>query len=263
MFNAPAGIVRGLMRRKPAFFTVVTDLADVHAMWFNSSPDRFFVASEDVRMKAVANGISPNKVTISGIPVDPEFNSSQTSKQERRFHLGLNPQLTTLLFVGSRRVSGVFDHIKALEGILHPFQVVVIAGGDEDLYQQCVQHTWRFPIHIENYVKNMPEWMLSADLLVTKAGGLILSEGLAAGLPIILIDYLPGQEEGNVRFIIEHQAGEIIQCTGNFLQLVNSWLWDNQTLLKNFAKNARMLGHPDSAFVVANALWEAADPYLA
>ncbi len=257
MFNAPAGVVRSAMKRRYPFYTVVTDLADVHSMWFNAFPDRFFVASAEVRSKALASGIRPQKICISGIPVDPDFRSEHPSKAEMRLALGLDPQLPTLLIVGSRRVSGIFDHLMALERVKRPFQVVVIAGGDDGLYAKCTQRDWSFPILIRNYVTNMPEWMLCADVLVTKAGGLILSEGLAAGLPILLIDYLPGQEEGNVRFILDHRAGTVVKYPWEFAHRVDSWLRDDQTLLKDIAMNSRRLGHPDSAFVVADALWQA------
>ena len=148
---------------------------------------------------------------------------------------------------------------EALDGLAQPFQVAVIAGGDQSLYEKAARRHWNFPILVENYVTNMAEWMLCADLLVTKAGGLILSEGLAAGLPILMIDYLPGQEEGNVRFILEHQAGAMVKTPGEFRWRVEAWLRDNQAGLKAIASTARRLGRPDAALVVADALWQAGE----
>ncbi len=259
MFNAPAGAVLRSIKPRPPLYTVVTDLADVHAMWFNSLPDRFFVASEWVRSQAMASKIAPQRVCISGIPVDPEFGSERAAKPELRRRLGLEPHLPTLLVVGSRRVSGILDHLEALDGLAQPFQVAVIAGGDQSLYEKAARRLWHFPILVENFVTNMAEWMLCADLLVTKAGGLILSEGLAAGLPILMIDYLPGQEEGNVRFILEHQAGAMVKTPGQFRWRVEAWLRNNQAGLKAIASTARRLGRPDAALVVADALWQAVE----
>jgi 1,2-diacylglycerol 3-beta-galactosyltransferase len=136
---------------------------------------------------------------------------------------------------------------------------VVIAGGDDELYAQCMAQAWHFPIQVQNYVTNMPDWMRCADLLVTKAGGLVLSEGLAAGLPVVLIDYLPGQEEGNVRFILDNLAGAMVTNPPGFGDLVARWLNHDQAHLKATARNARRLGHPDAALVIADALWQAAD----
>ena len=257
IFNSPTGAVIQTMQDRPPFYTVVTDLANVHSMWFNERPDRFYVASEAVQKKAISSGIDPQKIYISGIPVNPAFASPHPAKPELRLKLGLDPQLPTVLFVGSRRVSGILEHLEALEKQSLPFQVVVITGGNNDLFSQASQRPWSFPIQVQNYVKNMPDWMLCADLLVTKAGGLITSEGLAAGLPMILIDYLPGQEEGNVRYILNHQAGMVVEGPIEFAGLVNELFAENQESLKFMASNARRFGHPDSALVIAEALWHA------
>jgi UDP-N-acetylglucosamine:LPS N-acetylglucosamine transferase len=256
-FNGPTGAVIQMMQDRLPFYTVVTDLADVHSMWFNDHPDRFFVASEAVQKKAISCGIDLQKIYISGIPVNPDFASPHATKPELRLKLGLDPQLPTVLIVGSRRVSGIFEHLEALEMQSFPFQVVVIAGGNNDLYEQTSQRKWSFSIQIQNYVTNMPEWMLCADLLVTKAGGLILSEGLAAGLPMVLIDYLPGQEEGNVRYILNHQAGAVVEGPLELTDLVNALFMENKESLKFMASNARRCGHPDAALVIAESLWQA------
>jgi len=111
LYNAPTGVVLNSLKLNIPLYTVVTDLADVHSMWFNSNPDRFFVASEVVRSKALASGIPLNKITISGIPVDPDLETPNKSKAQKRVELGLAPDLTTILVVGSSRVICTFcDH---------------------------------------------------------------------------------------------------------------------------------------------------------
>lgn len=257
MFSGPTGAVINTLADRPPFYTVVTDLGSVHAIWFNSHPDRFFVAMDTVRDRAIECGIDPQKITISGIPVNPEFATLHSSKPDLRRKLGLDPQLPTLLFVGSRRVKGIPEHLEALETLSFPFQVAVIAGGDQKLYEQVSQRKWTFPTQVQNYVTNMPEWILCADFLVTKAGGLILSEGLAAGLPIFLIDYLPGQEEENVRFLLDHQAGAIATSPEVLAKLVDNWLEQDPEVSLTIAANARRCGHPDAALVIADALWQA------
>jgi len=259
MFSAPVASVLNDLGFHIPFFTIVTDLAEVHAMWFNKGPDHYYVASERVKAKALTLGMDPDKITISGIPVDPAFKLSEATPREMRLKLGLDPDLTTILVVGSKRVSGIFENLVTLDNIIEPFQVVVIAGGDDDLNQRLNDYAWPFPTHVKNYVDNIPEWMQAADLLVTKAGGLILSEGLAAGLPIILIDYLPGQEEGNVDFILDNDAGVTAETPEVFYQTVASWLKEHQKHLTARAQNARNLGRPDAAIVIANALWQAAE----
>ncbi len=258
MFGGPTGAVIQTMKERLPFYTVITDLADVHASWFNDRSDMLFVASDIVQAKAIACGIDPQKVVISGIPVNPGFAAPHADKPELRRKLGLDPQLPTLLFVGNRWGSGILDYLTALESLVPPFQVVVIAGGDQELFHRAIGRRWSFPItQIHNYVTDMTESMLSADLLVTKADGLIISEGLAAGLPIFLIDHLPGQEEGNVRFLLDHQAGAVATSPEVLARLVDTWLVQSPEVSQAITTNARRCGHPDAALVIADALWQA------
>ena len=188
--------------------------------------------------------------------MNPKFASKTVDRVTLREDLGLQPDLTTILFVSSIRVEHILENLHALDDQAYPFQVAVIAGGNDDLYQALLEDHFNFPIVIKNFVENVPDWMLAADMLVTKAGGLILSEGLAAGLPILLIDYLPGQEESNVRFVTSHQAGAIVENAGEFSTMIEFWLKNDQEQLKRTAASSRLVGHPEAAFTVAKAMWE-------
>ncbi|MFZ3152090.1 MAG: glycosyltransferase [Anaerolineaceae bacterium] len=259
MFNAPTGAVLKDLNLSVPFFTTVTDLADVHALWFGSGPDRYFVASDWVKIKALENNVPEDRITISGVPVDPDFTLSGQEKSALREGLGLQSDITTVLFVGSVRVFNIVQSLQALEKVSCPIQVVVITGGDKNLFVQLSELKFKFPFYLHDFVTNMPEWMRAADVLITKAGGLILSEGLAAGLPSVIINYLPGQEEGNVRYILSHQAGSWVQNSTEMASVLNYWLSDDQKRLKMVASNSKELGHPDSALQIAEALWEASE----
>lgn len=261
MFNAPMGAALALKKINLPFYTAVTDLAEVHAMWFNPSPDCFYVATEQVKAQAMACKIPASKIIVSGIPVDPRYSTGCMEKSSLRSSLSLDPDLTTILVVGSRRVNGIVDNLKALNHLPFAFQAVVIAGGDAALYEELQSYTWNFPIQIHNFVNNMPEWMASADLLITKAGGLILSEGLAAGLPAVLIDNLPGQEMGNVAYITDQKAGARVEDVMGLLALLKSWFEDDYRRLKIVKANAAKIGHPRSALQIAEDLWNTASVY--
>lgn len=257
MFNTPIGKALQDVEPKIPAFTVVTDLADVHSLWFSSEPDRFFIANEWVKVKALESGVPEEKLVISGIPVSPDFALNQVAKQALRGSLGLDPHRLTLLFVGSSRVSNLQDYLQALENSSAPVQVVVIAGGNDELYKNLIGSHYDFPLEVRNFEQNVPQWMMASDVLVTKAGGLIVSEGLAAGLPILLIDYLPGQEEGNVRYLLSHQAGALVQNVGEFRALMAYWMQDDGSRLAQVARSSAALGHPEAALNVAKALWDA------
>ncbi len=256
MFNTPIG--KALQESEPRIpaFTVVTDLADVHSLWFSPEPDRFYIANEWVKVKALESGVPEEKLVISGIPVSPDFALNQVEKQALRGSLGLDPHRLTLLFVGSSRVSNLQDYLQALESFTTPVQAVVIAGGNDELYKTLIGSHYDFPLEVRNFEKNVPQWMMASDVLVTKAGGLIISEGLAAGLPILLIDYLPGQEEGNVRYLLSHQAGALVQNVGEFRAMLTHWLADDRIRLNYVARASAGLGNPEAALTIAKALWD-------
>ena len=257
MFNTPIGKALHDVSVKVPAFTVVTDLADVHALWFPPEPDRFYIANEWVKVKALESGVAEEKIIISGIPVSPDFALNQVEKQALRGSLGLDPQRLTVLFVGSNRVSNLQDYLQTLEYFPTPVQAVVIAGGNDELYKSLIGRHYDFPLEVRNFEKNVPQWMMASDVLVTKAGGLIISEGLAAGLPILLIDYLPGQEEGNVRYLLSHQAGALVQNEGEFRAMLRYWLEGDGSRLRQVARASAQIGHPEAALKVAKDLWDA------
>ena len=260
IYSEPIGAALSATGRKIPYYTVITDLADVHALWFNSHPDHYFVASEAVKQQALACHIPEKCITVSGIPVNPLYSRIKKSgKMDLRRQLGLREDLPVILAVGSRRVNQIMKYLQPLNQLNLPFQV--IAGGDESLYQKMVNHTWNFPIRLLNFVNNMAEWMGAADLLLTKAGGLIVSEGLAAGLPIVLIENIPGQEEGNVRHVVENKAGVEIKNQASYLHTMNDLLQPASAQLAIMAENARKIGHPQAALTIAERLWQATEKY--
>ncbi len=261
MFNSAVGSALDQLDMHMPYFTVVTDFADVHALWFSNEPDVYFLASDWVRVRALENEMKAEKLVVSGIPVDPIYEEPINSKTRLRRKLRIEPNLPTFLIVGGERVKNVLETVEALEQLEHDFQVVAIAGGNDRLFLDLVKLKPKFPLHVHHFLSNMPEWLRASDVLITKAGGLILSEGLAAGLPILIIHYLPGQEEGNVRYVLSHQAGALPANTGEMIATLDYWLKDDAKGLKITAQAAKLLGKPHAASQVAEALWESiSDP---
>ena len=259
MFNSGVGLALDQLNMHMPYFTVVTDFADVHALWFSNEPDVYFLASDWVRVRALENEMKPQKLIVSGIPVDPIYEEPVASKAKLRKKLRIEPNLPTLLIVGGERVKNVVETVEALENLEHDFQVVAVAGGNDRLFLDLVKLKPKFPLHVHHFLSNMPEWLRAADVLISKAGGLIISEGLAAGLPILIIHYLPGQEEGNVRYVLSHQAGALPANTGEAVATLDYWLEDGGYALKLAAQAAKHLGRPHAASEVAQALWESID----
>ena len=256
IYHAPLAAALAARPVKLPFFSVVTDLEAVHRLWFHPGLDRLFVSSSEVRDQAVAKRVSPDKVVLTGIPVDPRIAQEKRSQAEIRTSLGWDPGLTTLLAVGSRRVNNLLGYLTGIDRPGSPVQLAIVTGGDDASFLQAQARSWRIPVHLYQFVENVPEMMLAADLLVTKAGGLVIAEGLSCGLPIILIDSLPGQETGNIRYIDENQAGAALQKPEEMPRVLDGWLENSQARLKQLALNAKTIGKPEAAGRIAEMIWQ-------
>jgi 1,2-diacylglycerol 3-beta-galactosyltransferase len=162
------------------------------------------------------------------------------------------------LVVGSRRVGHLGDTLRALNHSGLPLQLAIVSGDDEDLYRTLQTVDWHITVHIYGFATNMPAMMRAADCVVSKAGGLIVAESLACGLPLLLIDALPGQETGNAEHVDAHGAGELAKDPLAVLETMCHWLADDGRLLAEKACSARRIGRPRAAYDVANLALAAA-----
>jgi 1,2-diacylglycerol 3-beta-galactosyltransferase len=238
--------------------TVITDMGSVHSLWFYPQTDLCLVPNQLVHDLAIEAGLSPQKVKITGIPVHPDLAKGKQDQTSTRLRLGWNPDLFTILAVGSKRVGNLYETLRGLNHSGLPLQLAVVTGGDDDLYNRFTQTHWHREAHLYNYVANMSTLMRAADCILSKAGGLIVTESLACGLPLILINAIPGQETGNVDYVVEGSAGDLVQDPLEVLEVMCHWLEKEQELYKARSQNARRLGHPQAAYDAARIIWAAA-----
>jgi len=258
LYQAPLGAVCAITRHYPPLLTVVTDLVTVHRLWFHEAADLCLVPTQAARDLAVREGFPAHKVVVTGIPVRPDLAEGNWDRAALRAGLGWRPDLTAVLAVGSRRVEHLDVALRALNHSGLPLQLIVVAGGDDEMYRQLQSTEWHIPAHLYNFVTDMPTLMHAADCLLCKAGGLIVSEALACGLPLLIVDALPGQEIGNAEYVIEGGAGELAERPTAALEIIHHWLAQDGALLAERARNARRLGHPRAAYDVAEQVWAAA-----
>jgi 1,2-diacylglycerol 3-beta-galactosyltransferase len=257
-FLAPLGAVFMMTRRFVPLLTVVTDLATVHRAWFNDVSDRLFVPTREVYELGLQHNAAPEKMTISGIPIHPRFAKPAADAAALRRQFGWREDLTTVLAVGSKRVDKLDQALHVLNHSGLPLQLVIVAGGDDDLYAQLQNTKWHRPTYLYNFVDNMPTLMHAADCIVCKAGGLTVTEALACGLPILLVDVLHGQETGNAKYVVQNRAGERAESPLDVLEVMCHWLEGDGVVLRRRAAHARKLARPRAAYEIADAAWEAA-----
>jgi processive 1,2-diacylglycerol beta-glucosyltransferase len=193
---------------------VVTDF-DVHAMWLCHHYEHYCVALDETREHLIRLGIPPEKVSTTGIPIDPLF-AEHKDKAAMRAKLGLAADTTTILLSAGGFGVGPIEHIvTTLRRLAHPAQIVAICGRNAELLARMQALAARpdggagmlVPV---GYTTAMDEYMSAADVLVGKPGGLTTSEALAKGLLFVIVNPIPGQEERNSDHLLE--AGAAIRC---------------------------------------------------
>lgn len=237
--------------------TVVTDLATVNRLWFHPAADLCVVPTQTVYDLAIEAGLPPAKVKITGIPVRPELMKGNQDQGSLRLTLGWRPDLFTVLAIGSKRVEHLYDSVRVLNHSGLPLQLAVVAGGDDQLYRRFQETEWHVETHCYNFVTEMGMFMNAADCILGKAGGLTVSESLACGLPMILIDVIPGQETGNADHVVTGNAGALAREPIEVLETMCHWLESDWSLYRQQARNAGNLGRPRAAYDVADLAWEA------
>jgi 1,2-diacylglycerol 3-beta-galactosyltransferase len=257
LYQAPLATLNAVSRRVAPFLTVVTDLASVHRLWFNESAEMCLVPTEAVALKAIESGLSRDRVEVTGLPVNPRL-AQPVDKASLRAKLGWRDDRVVALFTGSKRVKKLEPVAQALNHSGLPLELAIVTGGDEGLRHRFEAEEWHLPAHVYGYVDSMWELMQAADFIVCKAGGLIVSEALAAGLPLLIAEALPGQETGNVEHVVRGGAGMLVNDALEALVQVYHWLDKDGAALKAVAARARALGRPDAAVRVADRALEVA-----
>ena len=237
---------------------VVTDF-DVHALWLCHHYERYFVALEETRVHLEKLGIPPEKITVSGIPIDPVFSQAKDKGAMRRKH-GLRDDLTTLLISAGGFGIGPMEHlVRSLLEVKHPVQVCAMCGRSEDLKGRVeallaqVPQDHNVKVHIRGFTTEMDEYMAASDIVLGKPGGLTTSEALAKGLVFVIVNPIPGQEERNSDHLLEEGVG--IRCNNlPALAYKIDRLLDEPRRFAEMQERARRLARPRAAFDIVESL---------
>lgn len=184
--------------------TVITDY-DAHGAWVTPEVDRFLVSTSEVEQLLLARGIPASKVQVTGIPVHPDFWTTE-NKQTIREELGIKDMPTALVMGGGWGMLFKDDFIERLSAWKERVQIVCCVGSNVKLAEKLSQHPLlRHPnIRVMGYTKEVSKWMDASDLLITKPGGMTCTEGLAKGIPMLFYESIPGMEEKNREYFTKY-----------------------------------------------------------
>jgi processive 1,2-diacylglycerol beta-glucosyltransferase len=203
-------------------FTVLTDYV-LHSRWIHPDTDRYFVATEKLKQSLMTAGIEESRISVSGIPIREAFGGTLDKPfLYEKYSLDTRKQYVLI----SAGAYGVLSHVhKMVQAILNhtDFDILLVCGKNKKLLDKMVTACLDPRIRVMGFVEQMEELMAVSSCLLTKAGGITLTEALSLSLPAIVYRPLPGQEKGNADTLSEHgalhTAHNIAQLTDKLRQL--------------------------------------------
>ena len=236
--------------------TVITDYT-VHSHWVHPGVDRYMVACEEVKESLVSWGIKAQCIHVTGIPISPKF-EVELVRGHIISKLGLNPDFPTFLVMGTAHegLKSAKRICKILADSLVPVQSIIVCGKNIKLYHslgEVIEHSINPMIRL-GYVHNVEELMSVSNLIITKAGGLTVSEALTKHLPLVIYKAIPGQEDENAQFVQRIGAGHVAG-TEDELESILSRFLSNPEEMDKMRENAALAirGHSTER-VVENML---------
>jgi processive 1,2-diacylglycerol beta-glucosyltransferase len=231
--------------------TVTTDF-ETHRLWVQTPTERYYTASEEGKAYLTTWGVDADQVLVTGIPVRPGFVNA-LDRAAARSQLGLDPERPVVLLLcggfGVGPTEQLFGELLAIE---HPLQIVVVTGRNETLRRrlETLAEPSERPVTVVGFTEAMHEWMRAADLVVTKPGGLTTAEALVCGLPLVIVNPIPGQEARNSDYLLEHGAAIKVN-NPRLLGYRVGRLLSEPRRLKALRKAAAAIGKPDAARLIA------------
>ncbi|WRM38490.1 diglucosyl diacylglycerol synthase [Bacillus velezensis] len=230
-------------------FNVMTDFC-LHKIWVHENVDKYYVATDYVKEKLIEIGTHPNNVKITGIPIRPQFEESMPKEPIYKKY-NLSPDKKVLLIMAGAH--GVLKNVKELcENLVHDdqVQVVVVCGKNSSLKESLSSLGDNADrLKVLGYVERIDELFRITDCMITKPGGITLTEATAIGVPVILYKPVPGQEKENAIFFEDRGAAVVVNRHEEILESVTSLLADEEKL-NRMKSNIKSLHLPNSSEVI-------------
>lgn len=237
---------------------LITDYG-LHRAWVADRVDKYVVASEDMVPELTALDVPEEDILPIGIPVHQVF-LERRSKEEARISLGLDPDRPTVtMMAGSIGVTNIIKLYNELMEAETDIQIVVITGRNEKLFEAFKAEMPEADIdkQLVFFTKKVELYMQASDLLITKPGGLTVSEALATNLPLVVFDAIPGQEEDNANFLERHGMGIRLSEGDDVGKIISNLVEDGEGI-RRMQKNCEAFDKSDCMERMMEALEEIA-----
>ncbi|MCH2060327.1 MAG: hypothetical protein MK183_06835 [Verrucomicrobiales bacterium] len=230
--------------------TMVTDSTTINRAWLSNTEGHYAVTDEHSAEFFLSNGIPPDRVHVTGFPVDPclagRKNSAGNAPPSGPLKILYTPSTP------KRLVRGILEAIGNLPGRQSfKLELTVVLGRHEQRLRQTVKACAPEGTRIIGWTDNMPDLLTSHHLLIGKAGGASVHEALAAGIPMIIDYVVPGQEEGNAMKLTRLNCGIIANTPGEITLAIKELMKNDAHSLQSMRKAAMAQAQPDAAFRIA------------
>lgn len=254
----PAQILRPYEDKDWMNFTLSLCVTDYlcHGFWAQPNATRIFANSGEGVEELVSKGIARERISQSGIPIMPEFAQEyDTAAINQKF--GFDPEVPTVMVMSGGWGKAGLPQLVAAILEFAPVQVIAIAGRNERMHEQVEKLVAPESSRLRTFgfVDNIHEMMAVSDLCVTKSGGLTTAECMAMGLPMLIPNPIPGQEERNAEYVTENGCALIARSPGSLKYKVGKFLGDAD-LRARMRASAVSRGRPDAARQVLSAIVE-------
>jgi 1,2-diacylglycerol 3-beta-galactosyltransferase len=215
--------------------TVITDLGRVHEGWLLPEADLTVVPAREVYQRAIERGVPPERLRLLGHPIHPRFEDVSATKSELRKKLGLPQDRTIcLLMAGGEGGGKLLPTTMGLAKAGLDYHLVVVTGRNAALKAKLEElaPSLPTPMTVLGFRNDVPELMRAADLLVTKAGPGTIAEASVAEVPVVVYDYVPGQERGNLDYVRTNGIGVVALTTAEVVQSVKRIVHSQERLAK-------------------------------
>lgn len=235
-------------------YGILTDFIP-HTYWLHECVDGYLVGSDKACAWLERCQVPKPKIHETGIPIDPAFAERHDGVTVRQT-LGLDPRQPVILVMGGGQGLGPMEQVvQGLDALPPPLQLVVVTGRNTKLRERLNQASpsFRRRVVVLGHISYIHELMSVATLIVTKPGGLTTAEALATGLPLIIVDPLPGQEVKNTQFLLERRAAVKAERWDDVPRWVSELL-QSPDRLAALRRAAARLGRPRAALDIARIL---------
>ena len=233
---------------------IVTDYG-VHSYWVDADVDLYVVPTEESKERLVELGVSGSRVEVLGIPVNPRF-YVPLDQDKVRCRLGIDGAKPVVLIIGGGQgMISMEEIVRYLAKLPLEFYLIVVCGTNKSLRKKLeeVQERLRLPMQIYGYVTNIEEFMSIADIMITKPGGLTITEALVKRLPMVIVNPIPGQEAKNTEFLIRHKAAIMAKDARDVARHVGD-LISSPSELERLKQRMSSLSKPKAAFDIAQRI---------